>query len=311
MSILVFGSLNMDLVVQTPQIPHLGETLVGRNFLTVPGGKGANQAVAAARLGAATQMVGRVGRDRFGEELRASLQASGVRTEGVLIDPRAHSGVALIAVDDCGDNQIIVVPAANGCVDFTDVERLIPLLSGVTTLLLQLEVPLPAVQAAAAAARKAGVKVILDPAPIPERFPTELYSLVDWITPNELEASQLAGFPVQDRETATRAAREFLQRGAKNAVVTLGDRGLVCATPEETQFVPPFSVKTIDTVAAGDAFNGAFAAALDRGLPLSEALSWGAAAGALAATQAGAQPSLPDRSALATFLQRWPIGTFR
>jgi ribokinase len=304
MSIVVFGSLNMDLVAQTRQLPRPGESLVCRHFFTAPGGKGANQAVAAARLGVNTQMIGRVGRDRFGEELLASLQESSVKTEGVLSDPETHSGVAVIAVGDRGENQIIVVPGANGCVGFADVERLVPLLSEAKVLLLQLEIPLPAVQAAAEVAQQAGVTVILDPAPAPATLPAELLAFVDILTPNEVEASQLFGFPVGDRETATQAAREFLRRGAGTAIVKLGDRGLVCATPSETYFIPPFPVTAIDTVAAGDAFNGALAAALARGRSLQEALTWGAAAGALASTQVGAQPSLPERDALEIFLQR-------
>jgi ribokinase len=302
MSILVFGSLNMDLVVQTPQLPSPGETCIGRNFLTTPGGKGANQAVAAARLGAETDMVGRVGSDRFGEELLASLRSSGVRTEGVLVDAEVGSGVALIGVSDRGENQIIVVPGANDRVGITDVERAIALLPQTTLLLLQLEVPLPAIVAIATAAKPAGVQVMLDPAPVRHRLPAQLYPLVDFLVPNEIEASQLAGFAVQDRETATRAALEFRDRGVRTAIVKLGDRGLVWATAAATGFIPPFPVNAIDTVAAGDAFAGAFAVALARGIPLEKALYWGAAAGALSTTRSGAQTSLPDLNALETFL---------
>ncbi|MDY6785336.1 MAG: ribokinase [Cyanobacteriota bacterium] len=304
MGILVFGSLNMDLVAQTPQLPRPGETCIGRNFLTVPGGKGANQAVAAARLGAETYMVGRVGGDRVGTELLASLRESGVETEGILIDADASSGVALIIVSDRGENQIIVVPGANERAGPPDIQRAIALFPQTTLILLQLEVPLNAIIAIATAAKQAGLNVMLDPAPAPDRLPAELYPLIDFLVPNQIEASQLVGFAVQDRESATRAAQEFCDRGVGTAIVKLGDRGLVWATATDSGFVAPFPVQAIDTVAAGDAFAGAFAVALQRGIPLEEALHWGAAAGALSATRSGAQASLPNLETLETFMQR-------
>jgi len=177
-TVIVFGSINMDLVVQSPRLPVPGETLLGRGFFTAPGGKGANQAVALARLGVPTQIVGRVGGDSFGSELVNSLQIAGVRTEHVLVDRAASSGVAAIAVDDTGENQIIVVPGANGRVDETDVERLLHLLPSASALLLQFEIPMSAVVSAAQAAHSAGVPVILDPAPAQLDVPAELYSLV-------------------------------------------------------------------------------------------------------------------------------------
>ncbi|MBD2579678.1 ribokinase [Oscillatoria sp. FACHB-1406] len=304
MSVLVFGSLNLDLVVRTPRLPLPGETIAGRSFATIPGGKGANQAVAAARLGAKTQMVGRVGGDAFGKQLLASLRGNEVAIEGVTVDSEAHSGVAAIAASDRADNQIIVVPGANGRIDATDCDRVRLLLSAATVLLLQLEIPLPAVEAAARAARTAGVRVILDPAPVPETDITPILKFVNWVTPNEVEASQLVGFEVKDPETAIRAGRELLARGAEGAIVKLGSRGLVAVTAESVEFVPPFAVDAIDTVAAGDAFNGAFAAALDLNLSLSKALLWGAAAGALATTVEGAQPSLATREAVEALLER-------
>ena len=302
--VIVFGSINMDLVVQSPRLPVPGETLLGRGFFTAPGGKGANQAVALARLGVPTQMVGRVGGDSFGSELVNSLQTAGVQTEHVLVDQAASSGVAAIAVDDTGENQIIVVPGANGRVDETDVERLLHLLPSARALLLQFEIPMSAVVSAAQTARQAGVPVILDPAPAQLDVPVELYSLVDIITPNETEAGQMVGFPVNEPDSAAQAADILRQRGVGTAIVKLGAQGAVCATKEETFFVPAFPVSAIDTVAAGDAFNGGLAAALVEGLSLQQAVVWGAAAGALASTQPGAQSSMCDRATFDAFLQR-------
>jgi ribokinase len=300
--IIVFGSINMDLVTKSPRLPMAGETLQGYEFFTAPGGKGANQAVAAARLGIPTQIVGRLGDDEFGRQLQRSLQESGVNTDRILVDQAASSGVAVITVDDAGENNIIIVAGTNGRVNHQDIDRLTDLLPGAAALLLQLEIPLPAVIAAAQAARRAGVSVILDPAPAKGDIPPELYPLVDIITPNEIEASQLVGFPVDGQEAAAKASVELRQRGVGSVIVKLGDRGVFCATGEETFFVPAFSVQAVDTVAAGDAFNGGLAAALAEGRSLREAVVWGAAAGAISATKAGAQPSLPDRETFNNFL---------
>jgi len=300
--IIVFGSINMDLVTKTPRLPVAGETIQGYEFFTAAGGKGANQAVAAARLGIPTQLVGRLGQDDFGRRLLVQLQAAGVGTDGVLVDGATSSGVAVITVDDRGENNIVIVAGANGRLDRVDVERLRTGLPGAAALLMQFEIPLSTVQLAAQAARQAGVPVILDPAPARD-IPAQLYPLVDIITPNQLEASQLVGFAINDPEAATKAAVELRRRGVGTAIVKLGDRGVFCATAEDTFFVPAFPVQAVDTVAAGDAFNGGLAAALSQGLPLRQAVVWGAAAGALAATKAGAQPSLPDRKTFDAFLR--------
>lgn len=302
-SIIVFGSINLDLVVTSPRLPVAGETLLGHDFFQAPGGKGANQAVALARLLIPTQMVGRVGAELYGTELIGNLQAAGVQTENVFVDETVSSGVAVITVDVKGENQIIVVPGANGRVNSEDVERLSLLLPGSTALLLQFEIPMTAVVAAAKAAHHAGVKVILDPAPVQKDVPDELYQLVDIITPNEVEAGQLVGFPVDGEESARKAVEVLLQRGVKCAIAKLGAKGAYCATASESFFVPAFPVEVVDTVAAGDAFNGGLVAALEEGLSLREAVVWGAAAGALAATKSGAQPSLPERGAFDAFLQ--------
>lgn len=304
MSIIVFGSINIDLVATTPRLPVAGETLLGESFFTTPGGKGANQAVALAKLGIPTQMIGRVGNDNFGAELIKNLQNSGVQTENILIDESVSSGVAVITIDNTGENHIIVIPGANGQINQEDVKKLSDLLPTATTLLLQLEIPLPAVVAAVKAAKDLDINIILDPAPAQSNLPDELYPLIDIITPNEIEASQLVGFPVNGEETAAKAAAVLLERGVKCAVIKLGAKGVYCATAEAAFFIPAFSVHAVDTVAAGDAFNGGLAAALFHKLPLREAVIWGAATGALATTKPGAQSSLPDRITLEEFLHR-------
>lgn len=302
-TVIVFGSINMDLVVQAPRLPVPGETLLGQNFFTAPGGKGGNQAVATAKLGVPTQMVGRVGKDSFGSELVHSLKTFGVQTDYILVDEVASSGVAAIAVDEVGENQIIVVPGANGNVNNTDVERLTHLLPQAIILLLQFEIPMSAVMAAAIAAVQAGVTVILDPAPAHTDVPERLYPLIDVITPNEIEAGQLVGFTVDEPKTAAQAATILQQRGVKNVVVKLGSRGALCATADGTFLVPAFPVVAVDTVAAGDAFNGGLAAGLYEGLSLREAVIWGAAAGAIDCTKPGAQSAMGDRHQLSALLQ--------
>ncbi|BAY14801.1 ribokinase [Anabaenopsis circularis NIES-21] len=303
MSIIVFGSINIDLVATATHLPTSGETLLGNDFFQIPGGKGANQAVALARLGIPTHIVGRVGTQSFGAELLNHLQTAGVQTGNILLDETVSSGVAIIIVDDAGQNQIVVIPGANGKVNHEDIERLLPLLPTAKALLLQLEIPLSAVVAAAKAGRNANIIVILDPAPAQSNLPAELYPLVDIITPNEVEAGQLVGFKVDSPESAAKAGAVLLQRGVKSAIVKLGAKGVVCATTEETFFVPAFSVNVVDTVAAGDAFNGGLAAALYTGMTLRQAVIWGAAAGALAATKSGAQTSLPDKLTFEAFLK--------
>jgi ribokinase len=302
--IVVFGSINMDLIAKVPRFPHPGETISGTEFLTAAGGKGANQAVAAARLGISTHLVGRVGGDDFGRQLMESLRENQVQCDRIFIDDTTHSGVAVISVVPQGENQIVVIPGANGRINATDVERLQDLLPKARALLLQLEIPMPAVISAARSAQAAGVPVILDPAPAPEYLPAELYPSIDIITPNEVEASQLTGIPVNSPQTAAAAAEILLSRGAKQAIVTLGAKGVFCATRKENFAIRAFAVPVVDTVGAGDAFNGGLAAALAADLSLRQAIIWGAAAAALAVSAAGAQPAMPDRITLEAFLQQ-------
>ena len=301
MAVVVFGSINMDLVVQTPRLPAAGETLTGRHFFTASGGKGANQAVACARLGTTTRMVGRIGDDLFGSTLRDNLYNDGVDVSGVATTHDYPSGVAVIAVNDAAENTIIVVPGANGAIDPDDLAQLDIALTGARVLLLQLEIPLDYVVAAARHARQRNVTVILDPAPA-RRLPDELYGLVDILTPNETETSELVGFPIAGIETAERAARVLFERGADGVIIKMGGKGTYLDNGEIREFLPAFPVTAVDTVAAGDAFNGGLATALDEGRSLVEAIRWGMAAGACSVTKSGAQPSLPRREEVEALL---------
>ena len=293
----VVGSLNMDLVIRAPRIPQPGETIIGGVFHTVPGGKGANQAVAAARLGARVSMVGRVGGDAFGGSLLDNLAAAGVDHTCVTQDAEAATRVALIVVDDAGQNSIVVAAGANMRLSPADVVAAEPAIRAADVLLLQLESPLESVIRAAGVARAHGVKVILNPAPA-RPVPTELLALVDVLVPNENEAALLAGRPVGDREEAAAAAEALRKMGVGTVILTLGERGALLAQEGGTELFPAFDVTPVDTTAAGDAFVGSFAVALAEGKPMAEAVCWGNAAGGLATTQLGAQPSLPTRRAL-------------
>ena len=297
MSIVVFGSINMDLVAHTPRLPEPGETLIGRSFTTVPGGKGANQAVACARLGDPVKLVGRVGDDVFGIELLAHLQAQGVDVDYVSCEESISSGVALIAVDDRAENNIIVIPGANGRVGQSDLLYLETALNQAQLLLLQLEIPLDIVVAATRLAHERGVKVMLDPAPAQE-LPAEIYRHVDLLTPNETEVASLTGIEVGSIEDAALAAGKLLSLGVRRVIVKMGSQGALVADETGTQFYPAFLVTAVDTVAAGDAFNGAMAVALSENHPIGTAILWGLAGGALAVTKSGAQESMPDRAAL-------------
>lgn len=304
MSIIVFGSINMDLVVQAAHLPTAGETLAGHNFFTAPGGKGANQAVACARLGAATQMVGRVGNDVFGTALRESLSSAGVNIDAVSSFD-GPSGVAVIAVNDAGENMIVVVAGANGAVDTEDLALLEEKLAHAQILLLQLEIPIDMVIAAAQAARRRGVMVILDPAPARE-IPDDLIQATDVITPNETEAATLVGFAVQNEQDAERASRELIRRGARQVIIKRSSQGAYWHDGKQGRQLASFPVKAVDTVAAGDAFNGGLAAGLAAGLDFEQALRWGLASGALAVTKPGAQQAMPNKAELEELLIALP-----
>ncbi|MDJ0578993.1 ribokinase [Crocosphaera sp.] len=302
MSIVIFGSINMDMITQTPHLPKPGETVIGDHFITLPGGKGANQAVATAKLERLTYFVGRVGGDNFGRELLKRLESFNINTQGVFIDQKTSSGVAMINVETSGENTIVVLPGANGNIDESDITRLEKILSKTSLLLLQLEIPLRAVEMAAREAKKLGITVMLDPAPAPEKLPDRLYPLIDIITPNQNEAEKLVSFPLNNEEDIKKAANILLKKGIKIVVIKLGGKGAFYATETEQAFVPSIKVKSVDTVGAGDGFNGGIAAALDRGLPLKEALKWGTITGALTTTKEGAQTALPDLDTVQSLL---------
>jgi ribokinase len=299
----VFGSLNMDLVCQTPRLPGPGETISGSQFQTVPGGKGANQAVATARLGANTTMVGRVGDDEFGQELIDSLKEAGVDTHNVIVDQSASTGVALIVVDDSGNNQIVVVPGANGKVDESDVQRLAQQFQPGDLLLLQFEVPVDVVMAAIATAKEKGVTVMVDPAPAPDELPERFFALVDILTPNQVEAGQLVGFSVTDTQSAMAAAQALVKRGIDLVMVKLGAEGVVVATKDDCFHQPAFAVEAIDTVAAGDAFNGGLAVALVESMSLPASCLFASAVAGCSVTQRGAQSSMPTHEAVKALLK--------
>ena len=304
MSIIFFGSINMDLVVMVPRLPLAGETISSDVFFTASGGKGANQAVAAAQLGFPVHFVGQVGNDDFGRSLLKSLRAAGVKTDAVKINSTTHSGVASIAVAANGDNTIAIAAGANGCVGAEEIGALKGLLNDAKVVVLELGIPMNAVLEAARAAKSAGVTVILDPAPAPSILPEELYSLVDFITPNEIEAAQLAGFPVKDRNSAIAAANFFRAKGVNVAIVTLGKFGCCCSNAEGICFIEALPVKAIDTVGAGDGFNGALAAAIADDRSLAVALQWGNIMGALSVTKKGARTILSDRNEFFTEVDR-------
>ncbi len=291
-NVVVVGSLNMDLVVPVARHPKPGETIIGGNLQRFPGGKGANQAVAAARLGGRVRMVGRVGADAYGAELKRGLEAEGIETADVAeID--APTGVALISVSEDGQNAIIVSPGANARLRPEDLSP--EGFAGAQVVVLQLETPLETVQRAAELGREAGARVLLNAAPARE-LPDELLEALDVLVVNEFEAAQVAGEEEpESMEEALSLARQLAQR-VPVVVVTLGARGLVWAGAEGEGYLPAFEVQAVDTTAAGDAFVGGLAAALAAGEPFAAALRFGSAAGALAATRPGAQPSLPRKS---------------
>ena len=299
--IAVVGSLNMDLVVRSPRIPLPGETIIGSAYQQVPGGKGANQAVAAARLGARVSMVGRVGRDAFGDRLLEGLAAAGVDRTFVVQDREAATGVALIVVDDAGQNSIVVASGANMRLSPGNLDIAEGAIASADVLLLQLESPLDTVIRAAEVARRHGVTVILNPAPA-SPLPDRLLTMVDVLAPNESETAQLTGMSVKSLDQAESAAMALLQLGVGAVVLTLGERGAMLTQDGSTRVVPSFQVQPVDTTAAGDAFVAGLAVALAEGRTLADAVRWGNAAGALATTRHGAQPSLPTREALERLL---------
>ncbi len=302
--IVVVGSLNADFVVRAGRVPAPGETITGECFATFAGGKGANQAYAAARLGGAASMVGQVGNDAQADFLRGNLASAGVDVSHVSGDPRVSSGTAFIIIDSSGQNRIIIVPGSNGTFTPDKLETSRALIESASIVLLQLEIPMPTVAAAAAIAHRAGARIILDPAPAAP-LPEELLRHSDYVTPNETELAILTGTTPREslpREEAARLARTLVGRGAKKVVIKMGAAGALLAEESREHFWPARRVKAVDTTAAGDVFNGAFAVALAEGRTEEEAGAFACAAAAISVSRPGAQPSMPDRREVLTLL---------
>jgi ribokinase len=299
--VLVLGGANTDYLVKGERLPSPGETLQGEVFQEAAGGKGANQAVAVARLGCRSALVARVGDDERGRRLRDQLAAEGVDVTSVRTDPEAPTGVALILVDRAGEKQILTALGANQRVDQAQVRAAGEAIGSARVFLAQLEVPLPAVALGLRLAREAGVTIVLDPAPA-RPLSEEVLRLVDVIRPNASEAETLTGIAVRDHDSAARAARNLLSRGVGAVVVQAGQDGDLLVTPEEERLLPRHPVESVDATGAGDAFAGALAAALAEGRPVTEAAFMGSAAAALATTRLGAQAGLATREELLRFV---------
>jgi ribokinase len=303
MNIVVVGSVNMDLVVQMPKIPRPGETLLGGIFKTFPGGKGANQAVSAARLGAHVTMIGCVGNDSFGKEMRSTLANEGIDIEHVLVHPDEATGVALIQVDVQGQNSIAVASGANFRLTSTDVEKAMQTIGEFDVLVMPLETPLETIYTAARIASRKGVKVLLNPAPA-QVLEKDLLQLVDVLLPNEYEIALMTGMPMQSATDIHHAAERLLSLGPKNLIVTLGSQGAILFSEKMSQgmTIPAWHVKAVDTTAAGDCFVGALAVGICEGKSLPAAAEFASAAAAISVTRVGAQPSLPRREEVEQFM---------
>jgi ribokinase len=301
--IIVAGSMNMDMVVKTSHIPQPGETVLGGTFFMNPGGKGANQAIAVARLGAEVAFIGKIGDDIFGRQSSQLFEDEGVDITGLVADEDQPSGIALITVDEKGENSIVVAPGANARLYPEDVENSFKNYPEAQILLVQLEIPLDTVQFAAELAKKQGVKVILNPAPANKSVP-DFYKLIDIITPNVTEAEMLTAIKITDSDSALVAAKKLRSFGVPTVIITLGSSGAILLDGEEFHHIDAPKVTAVDTTAAGDVFNGALAVAISEGKPLPDATAFACKAASIAVTKLGAQASIPYRNevVLNTFL---------
>jgi ribokinase len=300
-SVVVVGSSNTDMILRVARLPRPGETLLGGLFSTAPGGKGANQAVAAARAGGRVAFVARLGQDALGDEALAGFKREGIASSHIVRDPSHPSGVALIFVAKDGENSIGVAGGANQLLSPRDIATASGLISTAQILLLQLETPIRTVETAARIAGRAHVPVILNPAPA-QRLTDTLLQNVTVLTPNETEASMLTGIKVVDVPSAARAAKVLLRKGVRTVIITLGAKGALVANREGEQLVPGFKVKAVDTTAAGDVFSGALAVRLAEGCALLDAVRFAHAAAAISVTRPGAQPSIPHRGEIIAML---------
>ena len=295
--ILVVGSANTDLVITTKYFPRPGETVLGEQFMINPGGKGANQAVAAARLGGQVTFISKFGNDLFGDQGRAQLLREGIATGYLLSDPHNPSGVALITVDEHGENNIVVAPGANGTLSAADLAGVRQPFTDCEWVLMQLEIPLPTVTAAARVATGLGKRIILNPAPA-QALPAELLQQLYLITPNESEAEILTGIAINDAASLEAASLALLSQGVQNVIITLGAAGAYLRTPAGGQHLPTVRRQPVDTTAAGDVFNGALVVALAKGQDLPAAVAFANQAAAISVTRPGAQASAPYRHEL-------------
>jgi ribokinase len=309
-SILVIGSSNTDMIIQVERLPKPGETILGGKFTSAAGGKGANQAVGAARAGGEVTFIARIGQDVFGEKALAGFAGDNINVDYVVRDGTAPSGVALIFVGKRGENSIAVASGANGQLSPLDVRRAKKLFDQSSVVLLQLETPLKTVEAAAHLASAAGARVILNPAPA-QTLPLSLLKRIYLLTPNENEAELLTGIVVKDKSTAANAAEKLRTMGVENVIVTLGARGAYVAVKYFDGMVPGYPVKAIDSTAAGDIFNGSLAVALAEGKSLIEAARFATAAAAVSVTRLGAQASAPSRAEIEEMLATGKVARIR
>ncbi|NOY57843.1 MAG: ribokinase [Calditrichaeota bacterium] len=299
--IIVVGSSNTDMIIQVPRIPGTGETVTGGKFSTAAGGKGANQAVAAACAGADVTFIARVGNDRFGEEAISGFKKHGINIEYIVRDENAPSGVAEIFVAEDGENSIAVAPGANANLSPEDIEKARNEIAGADILLLQLEMPIETVRKTIRLGKELGIKTILNPAPACV-IDDDTLGQVAVLTPNESEAEFLTGISAKTEQNARKAAGMLLRKGIPLVMITLGADGVLVASHETMTHIPGFDVKAVDTTAAGDVFNGALAVAIAEGKPLNDSVRFAGAAAALSVTKLGAQPSIPARKEIESFL---------
>ncbi|SFB11786.1 ribokinase [Lentibacillus halodurans] len=301
MGILVIGSFMMDLVVVTPRAPENGETIIGSKFSRFPGGKGANQAVSASRLGGSVTMAGKIGKDQFGNEAIRTLQDEQINTKYIKRDSQKATGIGVVTIEENGHNRIIVVPGANLDYDTENLREIEALIKKTDILVIQLEMDLNMIEQAVMLASKHMIPIILNPAPA-QKLSDHMLNHITYLTPNETEAEILTGISITTREDAKDAAEMLLDKGVKNVILTLAEEGALIVNKYGKQMIPGFTVGSVDSVAAGDAFNGALAVGITEGKPLNEVVRYANAVGALTVTKEGAIPSLPTSEDVMNFI---------
>lgn len=294
MKILVIGSTNTDMVVKSPHLPKPGETIMGDKFIMNPGGKGANQAVAASRLGGIVTFLGKTGNDLFGKQTASNLRKEGINADFMMTDPANPSGVALITVDSTGENCIVVAPGSNGTISREDIDSNRQLILDNDIILMQLEIPMQVVEYIANIAFENNKLVILNPAPA-NQLSSELLKKTYILTPNETEAEFISGIKIENEKSIISAAETIREKGVKNVIITLGSKGAYLQTHDKSLFIAGEKAETQDTTAAGDTFNGALAVALSEGKDIEKAIAFANKAASITVTRMGAQSSIPTR----------------